>query len=119
MLLCSDGLTGPVDDDDIADILEAVDDPDATPSASPTCPRLVDAANDAGGPDNVTVVVLAFEELPTAPAPRTAGRPGWWSAAATRRLGDGDWASRLGRLGDLGGGPRRRPTRRRPATARA
>ena len=106
MVLCSDGLTGPIDDDAIADMLEAVDTPtvDTESRVDDIAARLVDAANAAGGPDNITVVVLAFEELPTAPAPRPA------SGAASPLLvssrsddGDGgDWASRLGRLGDMG-----------------
>ena len=106
MVLCSDGLTGPVDDDDIADMLEAVDTPNADTEArvDEVATRLVQAANAAGGPDNVTVVVLAFEELPTAPAPR----PGANAPLVVRSREDDDdgrdWASRLGRLGDLGGG---------------
>src|SRR5690606_29380742 len=52
-VLCSDGLVDEVSDDDIVDILLAhADDPDAAAQA------LVDAANDAGGRDNITVVVV-------------------------------------------------------------
>ena len=104
MVLCSDGLTGPVDDDAIADMLDDVEPPSDSddPRVADAARRLVEAANDAGGPDNITVVVLAFEELPTAPAPRPA------SAAplvikSRPDDSDGDWAPRLGRLGDLGG----------------
>jgi len=75
VVLCSDGLTGPVDDDAIADLLESVDTPNVETDerVAGTARRLVEAANDAGGPDNITVVVLAFEELPTAPSPKSAG----------------------------------------------
>ena len=53
-LLCSDGLTAMLRDEDILQVLEAEDgDPDQAARA------LVDAANRAGGDDNITVV--AFE----------------------------------------------------------
>jgi protein phosphatase len=51
VLLCSDGLHGPVSDDAIASILKAPDDPAAAAKA------LIAAALASGGPDNVTVVV--------------------------------------------------------------
>lgn len=53
-LLCSDGLSGMVPDERIAALLAA--DPDASPSR--LCERLVEAANEAGGEDNITVVLL-------------------------------------------------------------
>jgi protein phosphatase len=52
LLLCTDGLTGPVPDRAIAKILGDSDDPDAA------CRALVEAANVAGGPDNITVLVI-------------------------------------------------------------
>ncbi|HEV8648540.1 MAG TPA: protein phosphatase 2C domain-containing protein [Actinomycetes bacterium] len=52
VLLCSDGLTEPVGEDMIAELLMSSPDGDAT------CDALVDAANAAGGPDNVTVVLV-------------------------------------------------------------
>jgi PPM family protein phosphatase len=52
VLLCSDGLTEAVDDGRIAELLAAAGDGDAA------CRSLIDAANAAGGPDNVTVVLL-------------------------------------------------------------
>ena len=64
LLLCSDGLTDMVDDDGIAAILTADADPDAT------CRRLVDAANAAGGKDNVTVVVVDYRPTPDGPERR-------------------------------------------------
>lgn len=51
-LLCSDGLSGVVDDDVIAEILGSASSPDGAASA------LVDAANAKGGPDNVTALVV-------------------------------------------------------------
>ena len=52
VLLCSDGLTEPVDDDQIAQLLSA------EPDGNAACQALIDAANAAGGPDNITVVLL-------------------------------------------------------------
>lgn len=53
VLLCSDGLTGVVPDERILDILSAHD-----RDLAAGCRALIDAANDGGGPDNVTVVLL-------------------------------------------------------------
>jgi protein phosphatase len=52
LLLCSDGLTTMVGEEEIATLL--ADEPDAATAAA----RLVDAANAAGGVDNITVVVI-------------------------------------------------------------
>ena len=104
MVLCSDGLTGPVEDDRIADMLETIDTPtvDTEDRVGDISARLVEAANAAGGPDNITVVVLSFEELPTAPAPRaSSGRAPLRVRSRSEDEESGDWASRLGRLGDL------------------
>ncbi|HYT89169.1 MAG TPA: protein phosphatase 2C domain-containing protein, partial [Gemmataceae bacterium] len=53
LLLCSDGLTEMLTDEEILPLL----DPALTPEQN--CKRLVDAANQAGGKDNVTVIVIA------------------------------------------------------------
>lgn len=53
-LLCSDGLTGVVDNDLIASLLECLSPDDAAAT-------LVDVANLRGGPDNITVVVAEVE----------------------------------------------------------
>ena len=60
VLLCSDGLTGVVDDDQIAELLTSHARPE------PACMALIDAANAAGGPDNITVVLLRADP-PEAP----------------------------------------------------
>jgi serine/threonine protein phosphatase PrpC len=52
VLLCSDGLTEAVDDDQVAELLSS------TPDGTAACQALIDAANAAGGPDNITVVLL-------------------------------------------------------------
>jgi len=57
-LLCSDGLTDQVPDDTIVQIVSEND-------ASASVAKLVDLANEAGGKDNVTVVVVsAFGDAP-------------------------------------------------------
>lgn len=52
LVLCSDGLTDMLHNDEIADIVTAHDDP------SDAAWGLVEAANDAGGDDNISVVVV-------------------------------------------------------------
>jgi PPM family protein phosphatase len=52
VLLCSDGLTNEVGTEEMAGILGEVDDPEEAAQ------RLVDAANEHGGADNITVVVV-------------------------------------------------------------
>ena len=54
VLLCSDGLTTPLTDQAIAEIMARRR--GARPRA--LCQALVDAANAAGGPDNITVIVV-------------------------------------------------------------
>ncbi|MCL2152797.1 MAG: protein phosphatase 2C domain-containing protein [Oscillospiraceae bacterium] len=54
ILLCSDGLYGMLTDEEIAKILEAGGD-DAVK-------RLIDAANHAGGDDNISVVLIRFRK---------------------------------------------------------
>jgi protein phosphatase len=55
ILLCSDGLTGPVDDREIAAILAR------HPAPEDACEALVARANANGGPDNVTCIVARFD----------------------------------------------------------
>jgi PPM family protein phosphatase len=58
LLLCTDGLTGMLPDKDITNILQEIPDPEAA------CHALVAAANEAGGKDNITVLLLAPDRLP-------------------------------------------------------
>ncbi len=59
LLLCSDGLSGLATHDQLREALTEIDDP------TTCCLRLIDAANEAGGHDNVTVVVARFDgDLP-------------------------------------------------------
>lgn len=55
LLLCSDGLTGMLEDTRIAETLRAHRDP------ADAAAQLVSAANDAGGHDNISVVVVDIE----------------------------------------------------------
>jgi len=52
LLLCCDGLWGFVNDDQLAEVLRSA----ATPQEA--CDRLIEAANTAGGKDNITAVVV-------------------------------------------------------------
>lgn len=54
LLLCTDGLTRTVTDDEIRQELEACE------SAETSCDRLIALANDRGGQDNVTTVIVRF-----------------------------------------------------------
>jgi protein phosphatase len=54
LLLCSDGLSTPVGDDAIAEVLAAI------PHSEAACDRLIELALERGGPDNVTAVVARY-----------------------------------------------------------
>jgi protein phosphatase len=56
-LLCSDGLTGMVSDAEVAEILAGA------PSLAVAAQQLVAAANEAGGRDNITVVLFRVEDV--------------------------------------------------------
>ncbi|MBX7117371.1 MAG: Stp1/IreP family PP2C-type Ser/Thr phosphatase [Gemmatimonadaceae bacterium] len=55
LVLCSDGLSGQVRAREIADVVRAESD------LVQVCKKLIDLANEAGGPDNITVVAARFE----------------------------------------------------------
>jgi protein phosphatase len=54
LLICSDGLWGVVAEDEILRIIQEADHPQVA------CEQLVQAANDAGGPDNITAILIRF-----------------------------------------------------------
>jgi protein phosphatase len=54
LLLCSDGLTNVVDDDEILRVILDGDKPQSV------CKKLLALANERGGPDNITVVLVSF-----------------------------------------------------------
>jgi serine/threonine protein phosphatase PrpC len=88
LLLCSDGLTSMMREESVQEILEAHADPQEAAEA------LVDAANRAGGLDNITVVVIDFvpgdgvELLAPPPAAETDGKTG--EVAPERGGGEAD-----------------------------
>jgi protein phosphatase len=55
LVLCSDGLSGPVRTTDIARVVAEERD------LVRVCKKLIDLANDAGGPDNITVIAVRFD----------------------------------------------------------
>jgi protein phosphatase len=55
LMLCSDGLSGMVRNDEIREVLRSIEDP------LEACKTLTDRANQAGGHDNITVVVAKFD----------------------------------------------------------
>jgi protein phosphatase len=72
-LLCSDGLSGPVKDDELGMVLGSMTPAEAARS-------LIDLANMRGGPDNITVIVAkavgpVWSQSSDAPQPRAALRP--------------------------------------------
>lgn len=64
-VLCSDGLSGYVDEERIGELL------DEHPDASAAVEALIDESLDHGAPDNVTVVVVGVDDTPSS----SAGRP--------------------------------------------
>lgn len=103
LLLCSDGLTGVVSDEEIAEVLTTVD-------AHAAVDALIARANAAGGPDNITVLALAVH------APAVDAAMAALQAADTQRLprtvrirtdepsaSQDGWAQRMGLLGEQGG----------------
>jgi protein phosphatase len=78
LLLCSDGLSSMLDADTIKQALETEQ------NAQAAADRLVEVANDAGGEDNITVVVLDLRDE------KRQARPGASSVVPAPRQSDGD-----------------------------
>jgi protein phosphatase len=77
ILLCSDGLTRMVPDAQIAPVLTE------PYTAQQACERLVELANEHGGQDNITVILIRLEADPP---------PAWWKRALHTVLGgDHEW----------------------------
>ena len=68
LVLCSDGLTGNVSDEEISQTILA------HPTPEDACAALIEMANERGGPDNITVVVARFRGA-TLPAPGADSEP--------------------------------------------
>ncbi len=84
ILICSDGLTGMVDEERIGEILES------EPDAQAACDRLVEEANGAGGEDNITVIVIDAHDGDDGETDKA--KPGRTATAAA--VGDGSTATR-------------------------
>lgn len=97
VLLCSDGLTGPLSDTTIEEIVGPEADIDEAARS------LVDAANEAGGPDNITVVLLRYidDDAPPVGGP-TVIRPDARAGEEDQDTAGREWAQKLGRLGTFG-----------------
>jgi protein phosphatase len=54
LVLCSDGLSGQVKKEEIAEIAGS------TPELMDLCAKLIDLANERGGPDNITAIAARF-----------------------------------------------------------
>jgi PPM family protein phosphatase len=73
LLLCSDGLSGMLEDTEIESIISGETEPEES------CRRLVEAANERGGMDNITAIVIHLEdEMETAMVAGTAVKKTWW-----------------------------------------
>jgi protein phosphatase len=57
ILLCSDGLSGMVSDEEMLEIVQA------SPDLDLSCTRLIDLANQHGGVDNITVVLARVDAI--------------------------------------------------------
>jgi PPM family protein phosphatase len=68
-LICSDGLTSMISDDEVASILRSA------PSLEEAADALVRAANQSGGKDNITVILFRLGEGEPAVVPAEAGAP--------------------------------------------
>ena len=88
LLLCSDGLSGVVSDESMAEVLR-------TSSPDEAVQRLVDLALRGGGPDNITCIVADAVEATVADGAVVAGAAsdGATSAAAAPALRNGDSAA--------------------------
>ena len=98
VLLCSDGLTGVIEDEQIAEELVRGE------STEETLRRLIDLANEGGGPDNITTILLRASDPEHAdePNPEAASGP---VVVRTRDDGESDdWAKRLSSYGSMGTG---------------
>ena len=56
MVLCSDGLCGPISDEKLLELVAGA------PNLPTATQALIDAANENGGPDNITCVIARWIE---------------------------------------------------------
>jgi protein phosphatase len=77
-LVCSDGLHGQVEPDELAKLA-------SDGSIERACQRLIDLANERGGPDNITVLIARVEEPTTTPVRYTVTSRATTGASRKRR----------------------------------
>ena len=70
LVICSDGLSGQVKKEEIATMVSAM------PDLATLCSKLIDLANQRGGPDNITAVAARFDG-DGLPEPNGAGEVGY------------------------------------------
>jgi serine/threonine protein phosphatase PrpC len=80
-VLCSDGLSGMIEDQEILEVMRTTDD------LSEACRRLVALANEHGGEDNITAVIVRIEEDPDADRVSATETP---SRAPRAEVGEAD-----------------------------
>lgn len=83
LLLCSDGLSGVVEDAELESIVSLASEPEER------CRRLVDAALERGGMDNITVIVIDLDaELGSGGDAGPAVKRTWWRKLSGREERD-------------------------------
>jgi protein phosphatase len=104
-LLCSDGLSGMVSDDDMEAILASGDNLDATADS------LIDAANQNGGRDNITAVLFRIDDDGTGEPSAVADTAGYDTIAGDQQAPttediDAERRRRIAELDTQAAGPR-------------
>jgi protein phosphatase len=113
-LLCSDGLSGPVSEETLAQTLRDAPDPHTA------CDQLVELALRAGGPDNVTAIVADVVETDVEGTPIVGGAAAATNTAdATDREDEDTPAARAATIGRGRGGHRRRDDSEEPSGRRS
>lgn len=85
LLLCSDGLSGVLEDEEIVAFLSDLDEPERG------CRELMNAAKDRGGTDDITAVLINFDEN-LSPSPASLAmdqgkvKKAWWKSFLPERL---------------------------------
>ncbi len=79
VLLCTDGLSGVLEDADMASLLSKPDEPGAV------CSGLIEAARERGATDDMTAVLIDFDVAPDSPADRGKEKKAWWKPILAKR----------------------------------
>jgi serine/threonine protein phosphatase PrpC len=78
IILCSDGLSGVLEDREIAYIASSERDPEAA------CRRLVRSSKERGATDDVTAVLLEIDRSPAGQRDGEKGKKAWWRSILPR-----------------------------------